>query len=250
MKEPDKYYVESISVRGEEWKSFDFSTFDVVLHVAAIVHKKESSEMKKLYFKVNRDLPINIAKKAIIDGVSQFIFMSTMAIYGEEGTLQQEMVITNTTAVNPKSLYAISKLEAEMKLVEMNNNSFKVVILRPPMIYGPNCKGNYGRLERLAIKSPIFPLIDNKRSMVHVEKLCQYVKRYIEKEVQGLYFPQDDEYVNTSQMVKKISENNGKSIHLSKIAGISIKLIFKKNKLIKRVFGNLVYEKENNGLSL
>jgi UDP-glucose 4-epimerase len=246
LKEPEKYKVDTVDMKDNSWKEKDFSGYDVVFHVAAVVHQKEKPEMKDLYFKVNRDLPIEVAKKAKEAGVSQYIFMSTMAVYGKEGKLGKKVVINRNTPVNPKTLYAVSKVEAEAELNKLNDDSFRVVVLRPPMVYGPNCPGNYARLEKLAIKSPIFPMIDNQRSMLHIDKLCQFVKEYIDDEVQGLYFPQDDEYVNTSLMVKGLAERNGKSIHLSKAAGIAIMLFCKKVNLINKVFGNLVYEIDAN----
>jgi len=243
MREPDNYNLDTLDMKDESWKENDFSIYDVIFHVAAVVHQREKPEMEDLFFKVNRDLPIEVAKKAKFSGISQFIFMSTMAVYGEEGKLGQEVVISRNTPVNPKNYYGVSKVEAEVELNKLNDDIFKVVVLRPPMVYGANCPGNYAKLEKLAIKSLIFPLIDNKRSMVHIDKLCQLVKEYIDNENVGLYFPQDDEYVNTSKMVKQLAEKNGKSIHLSKTAGIVIKLIGKRFDLINKVFGNLVYEK-------
>ncbi|WP_182199802.1 NAD-dependent epimerase/dehydratase family protein [Paraliobacillus salinarum] len=239
----EDYLIDSISLRDDSWREKDFSTYDVVFHVAAVVHQKEKPGMKELYFKVNRDLPIEIAKKAKEAGVSQFIFMSTMAVYGEEGKLGQEVVINRNTPVDPKTFYGISKVEAEAELNKLNDSSFRVVVLRPPMVYGPNCPGNYARLEKLAIKTPVFPLIDNKRSMLHIDKLCQSVKEYIDEVAEGLYFPQDDKYINTCLMVKELAKKNGKSIYLSKTVGVIIKLIFKRVNLINKVFGNLVYEK-------
>ncbi len=243
MREPDKYKVDTVDMKDESWKEKDFSKYDVVFHVAAVVHQKEQPEMKELYFRVNRDLPIEVANKAKEAGVSQFIFMSTMAVYGEEGKLGEEVVINRNTPVNPKTFYGVSKVEAETELDKLNDDSFRVVVLRPPMVYGPNCPGNYARLEKLAVKSPIFPLINNRRSMLHIDKLCQSVKELIDEEARGLFFPQDDQYVNTSLMVKDLAEKNGKSIHLSKTAGLVIKLIGKRVNLINKVFGNLVYEK-------
>jgi len=144
----------------------------------------------------------------------------------------------------PKTYYGKSKLEAEYELNKLNNENFKVVVLRPPMVYGPNCPGNYARLQKLALKTPIFPMIENKRSMLHIDKLCQYVKEYIDDEIEGLFFPQDDEYVNTSLLVKKIADENGKKIYMSRLIGWIIKLIGKRVDLINKVFGNLIYDFE------
>lgn len=249
MREPDNYKIDAIGMKDGSWKEIDFSGYDVVFHVAAVVHQKEKPEMKELYFRVNKNLPIEVAKKAKESGISQFIFMSTMAVYGEEGRIGQDVVINCDTPVNPKTFYGKSKLEAEAELNKLNDDEFRVVVLRPPMVYGPNCPGNYSRLKKVAVKSPIFPMIENERSMLHIDKLCQYVKGYIDNEVGGLFFPQDDEYVNTSLMVKKLAVNNGNSIYLSKAAGLIIKIIGKKVNLINKVFGNLVYEnrEENRG---
>jgi UDP-glucose 4-epimerase len=239
----DRYSTDSISLRGDLWKETDFSQYDVVLHVAAMVHKKETPNMETMYFEINRDLSIELAKRVKASGVNQFIFMSTMAVYGVEGKNGQEVVITRETQPNPKTFYGRSKLEAESELMKLSNESFKLVILRPPMIYGPNCPGNYTRLQRLAINSPIFPLVDNKRSMLNVDNLCMYIRKYIDLMVEGVYFPQDEEYVNTSHLVKKLAEESGNNIYLSKILGRIIKLFGNRIDLLNKVFGNLVYEK-------
>jgi nucleoside-diphosphate-sugar epimerase len=244
MREPDKYKVDTVDMKNGSWKEKDFSIYDVVFHVAAVVHQKERSGMKEFYFKINRDLPVQVAEKAKQAGVSQFIFMSTMSVYGVEGKIGQEIAINYDTPVNPKSFYGASKVEAESEICKLKSNDFRIVILRPPMIYGPNCPGNYARLEKLAIKLPIFPMIENKRSMLNIEKLCQLVKGYIDHEVEGIFFPQDDKYVNTSLMVKAIADSNGKSIHLSKVAGWFIVKIGKRINLFNKIFGSLFYEKE------
>ncbi|RKD23103.1 hypothetical protein BEP19_12830 [Ammoniphilus oxalaticus] len=241
--EPDKYMVESISVRDDAWKEKDFSKYDVVLHVAAMVHKKEQPEMERLYFEVNKELPLQIAIKAKKSGVKQFIFMSTMAVYGEEGKVDREVIITRGTLPNPKTFYGKSKLRAEYELKKISDESFKIAILRPPIIYGPNCPGNYSRLESLAKKVPIFPLIDNKRSMLHIKSLCKMLDELIEGKKEGLFLPQDDEYVNTSLLVKDLGKQRGRKIYLSRFVGWLIRLVGKNNNLVKKVFGNLVYER-------
>lgn len=244
LQEPDKFNVESLDMRGESWRMTNFSKYDVIVHVAAIVHNKEKPEMEVLYLKVNRDLPVDLAIIAKNSGVSQFIFMSSMAIYGEEGKLCEELIINRTTPVNPKNFYSISKFLAETELEKLNEIDFKVVILRPPMVYGINCPGNYSKLESIARKLPVFPMIENKRSMIHVDKLCQFIRTHIENRSEGIYFPQDENYHNTSQMVKDLAEKNGKSIYLSKLMGKIIKRFGKKAKILNKVFGNLVYEKD------
>ncbi|MFB1052060.1 NAD-dependent epimerase/dehydratase family protein [Paraliobacillus sp. JSM ZJ581] len=238
-KYPEDYLIDSISLRDGSWREKDLSAYDVVLHVAAIVHKKENSNMQSLYNKVNRDLPIEIAIKAKEAGVKQFIFISTLAVYGQEGKIGQEVLITKDTNLEPNTLYGKSKLQAECELQSMTDETFKIVILRPPLIYGPNCPGNYTRLKNIALKTPVFPQIENQRSMLNIDRLCFYMKEYIDLNVVGVYLPQDETYANTSYLVKKISQDNGKKVYMSKFLGWLIIIFGKKINLFRKLFGNL-----------
>lgn len=144
-KYPDKYKVDAISLRDESWKEKDFSEYDVVYHVAGIAHRKETKENRELYYAVNRDLAYEVAKKSKQDGIKQFIFLSTMSVYGLESG-----VIDEHTPLKPKSNYGKFKLQAEELIKPLEDDSFKIAILRPPMVYGKGCKGNYPRLVFLA----------------------------------------------------------------------------------------------------
>lgn len=239
---PEKYSVVSISLRDGKWINEKFSEYDVLFHVAGIVHKKEKPGMESLYLKVNRDLAVEVAKKAKEAGVKQFVFMSTMAVYGDGGKTGKEFIITKDTKPNPTTNYGKSKIEAEYELNKLSNANFKVVVLRPPMVYGPNCPGNYTRLVKLALKSPVFPMIENKRSMVHIDKLCQYVQEYIDYEDEGVFLPQDDEYVCTSKMVKRIAEAHGRKIWMTKLFNPLLRVM--KFGMVNKVFGDCVYEKK------
>lgn len=239
----DGYKVDTIDVRNNSWRQQSFRGYDVVLNVAGIVHLNSKKIDEDLYYKVNKDLAIEIAEKAKSECVNQFIQMSTMAIYGLEGRIDEEVIIDENTEFNPTSTYGKSKLLAEEELNRLNCLNFKVVILRPPMIYGPNCPGNYARLKKLALKTPIFPMVENKRSMLHIDKLCQYIKEYVDYEINGIFMPQDDEYTNTSMLVKRLAEENGRRIYLSEAIGLVIKLIGKRFNIINKVFGNLIYKR-------
>ena len=239
MKEPDKYYVESISVRGEEWKSFDFSTFDVVLHVAGIAHVSTKNKMKELYFKVNRDLTIKIAEKAKLEGIKQFIFMSSIIVYGDVSN--NKGYIYDNTIPKPNNFYGESKLQAENSIKNLESQQFKIVIIRPPMIYGKNSKGNYKELSKLAKKMKIFPNVKNSRSMIHIDNLCEFIKLVIVDERFGLCLPQNKEYISTSELVHLIAKMSGKKIILTEIFNPIIK--FLNFGIIKKVFGDLMYDK-------
>lgn len=233
---PDLYSINSISLRDTLWKEKDFSGFDVVFHVAGIAHTNETEENEHLYYRVNRDLAYEVAQKAKIEGVKQFIFISSMSVYGIEAG-----VIGENTPLKPKSNYGKSKLQAEELIITLEDAFFKVAILRPPMIYGKDCKGNYTRLANLAVKTPIFPNIKNKRSMIYIDNLCEFVRLIIEDSKRGFFHPQNREYVCTSEMVKLISEYHGKKIWMTKLFNFFIG--FFQIGTLNKVFGDLVYEK-------
>lgn len=234
---PDEYKVDTIDMRGDSWKEKDFSVYDVVFHVAGIAHIKETKENAALYYKVNRDLVYEVAQKAKCDGVKQLIFLSSMSVYGIETG-----VISKDTIYAPKSNYGKSKLQAEELIASLQEPTFNIAVLRPPMIYGEGCKGNYVRLEKFALKSPVFPDIKNKRSMIYIDNLCEFVKQVIVDERRGVFLPQNDEYVCTSDMVREIAEAHGKKIYMTKLFNPILRVL--KVSTVNKVFGDLVYEKD------
>lgn len=234
---PNRYSVESISLRNDSWKDRDFSEYDVVVHVAGIAHIKETKENAGLYYRVNCDLANEVAMEAKNKGVGQFIFLSSMSVYGMETG-----IIKKDTPLKPKSNYGKSKLRAEELISILADNTFKVAILRPPMIYGKGCKGNYTRLASFALKTPVFPDIKNKRSMLYIDNLTEFIKLLIDDCSSGLFFPENNEYVNTSEMVKSIAEVHGKKIKMIKLFNPLLKLL--KIGMVNKVFGDLVYEKD------
>jgi UDP-glucose 4-epimerase len=235
MKESKQFYVESISVRGDDWESFDFSEFDVLFHVAGLVHKKERTRNRDLFYEINRDLTIKVANKAKKEGVKQFIFISTMSVYGEH-----EGLINKTTKVRPTTAYGKSKLEAENYLTSLNDEAFKVSILRPPMIYGKDSIGNYRKLSKIVRLIPVFPKIKNKRSILFIDNFSEFIKKLIISEKSGVYFPQNKEYTNTSDLVYSIAKCYKKKIFFIKFFGSYIKKM--RINLIRKIFSDLYYE--------
>lgn len=233
------YQVDTLDMRDSKWKEKSFVGYDVVFHVAGIAHVSKSHNMKDVYYKVNRDLTIETAKKAKADGVGQFIFMSSIIVYGDSS--KSKRVIDNDTVPNPNNFYGRSKLQAEEGIIPLGDEKFKVAILRPPMIYGKGSKGNYSRLARLAVRTPVFPDYNNVRSMLHIDNLCEFIKLIIDEEETGLFFVQNAEYVRTSELVKAIAEVHGKKIRMIKAFNWFIRLMFGFG-AISKLFGNLVYE--------
>lgn len=239
---PNDYSVDTVDMIDGLWKEKDFSLYDVIFHVAGIAHVSTDSKMEDLYYKVNRDLTIETAIKAKKEGVKQFIFMSSIIVYGDSSSINKKRVITINTKPQPANFYGKSKLQAEEGIKPLESANFNIVILRPPMIYGKGSKGNYPRLAKLARKFPIFPNIDNERSMLHIDNLCEFIKLMINNEESGLFFPQNSEYVKTSKMVKIIGDVHGKKVRLTRIFNPIIKFMGLKLELVNKVFGNLVYE--------
>lgn len=232
---PEKYQVDTIHMRGNEWKDRSFSSYDVIYHIAAIVHVKENDTEK--YFSVNRDIVVEVAKKAKVEGVKQFIFLSTMGVYGvETGFINEE------TKPNPKTPYAESKLEAEELLKGLTDDSFKVATLRPPIVYGKDCRGNYPRLATMALKLPIFPKIKNERSMIFIDNLSEFVRLTIDKELSGLFFPQNKEYVNTTELVRLIAEAHSREVKVTGVFNPFISLGIKVSETFGKVFGSFTYD--------
>ncbi|AIQ76189.1 NAD-dependent epimerase/dehydratase family protein [Paenibacillus odorifer] len=239
---PDQYEVVELSVRGTDWKEHDFSIYDVVLHVAGIAHVSTDPSMEQQYYKVNRDLAIEVAEKAKEEHVKQFIFTSSIIVYGDSSHINKKRIIDKNTKPQPSNFYGNSKLQAEKGISLLESDDFKVVIIRPPMIYGKGSKGNYLKLAKISRISPIFPNVDNQRSMLHIDNLCEFIRLMIENKERGLFFPQNDEYVNTSEMVKIIAEANGKKIKLVKGFNPFLFLLRRYVRVLNKIFGNLVYE--------
>lgn len=236
MREPNNFYVETLDMKNPNWRLFDFSKFDVVFHVAGIAHVSAKKSMKDLYLKVNRDLTVETAKIAKESGVKQFIFMSSMIVYSSKETM-----ITKRTKPNPDNYYGFSKIQAEIGLESFEDFNFKIAILRPPMIYGPNSKGNYARLRKVALKIKLFPNYDNKRSMLYIDNLSIFIKYLVEHNKNGIYFPQNSDYSSTSNIVKSIAIINRKKVILTCVFNPMISLLRNKIKILNKLFSNYYY---------
>lgn len=205
---PDQFQIDTLDMIDGSWRDISFSGYDAVFHVAGIAHAdvgKVSEERKAFYYKINRDLAVETAQKAKEDNVRQFVFMSSMIIYGGSARLGRQRVITGETRPNPENFYGDSKWQADQRLRGLEEEEFQVAVLRPPMIYGKGSKGNYPLLAKLARKLPVFPDIKNERSMLHIDNLCEFLCMLIQDGRGGIYFPQNKEYVRTSDIVRRIA---------------------------------------------
>ncbi len=242
----NQYEIDTIDMLDLSWREKSFSGYDTVFHVAGIAHAdtgKVSVETKKLYYDINTNLTIETAQKAKDDGVKQFIFMSSAIVYGDSAPIGKSKVITSQTKVSPANFYGDSKVQAENGIIPLNDDNFKVVVLRPPMIYGKNSKGNYPVLSKFARKLPFFPFVKNQRSMLYVENLAEFVRLIIENEESGIFNPQNNEYSNTTQLVKMIAQVHGKKIVVIHGFSWALKLLSHLTGLVNKAFGSMCYDK-------
>lgn len=210
------FEIDAVDTMGDNWKKADYSQYDVVYHVAGIAHVNADPKMEPLYYKVNRDLTIAVAEHAKTAGVKQFIFMSSQIVFHESQSLKSE-VLTKDTKENPNGFYGDSKLQAEIGLHKLEDENFKVCILRPCMIYGPNAKGNFPRLVKLATKVPVFPCWHNKRSMLYIDNLAEFVKQAILRELSGTYYPQNRELADTVEIIRFFAKAAGHKVWITRL---------------------------------
>ena len=210
------FEIDAVDTMNDAWKEADYSKYDVVYHVAGIAHVNADPKMEALYYKVNRDLTVEVARAAKAAGVKQFIFMSSQIVFHESQSLKTE-VLTADTKENPNGFYGDSKLQAEKGLHELECDAFKVCILRPPMIYGPNSKGNFPRLVKLAQKTPLFPAWHNKRSMLYIDNLAEFVKQAILRELSGTFYPQNRELADTVEIIRYFAKANGHKVWITSL---------------------------------
>ena len=215
--------VNSIDMMDRSWRKADFSAYDIIYHVAGIAHADVGNvdeATKEKYYKVNTDLAVEVAEKAKAEGVKEFIFMSSMIVYGDSAPYGKKKVVDEHTVPRPANFYGDSKLQADVAVRDLADDKFKVVVLRPPMIYGKGSKGNYPTLAKLAKKLPVFPKIENERSMLHIDNLCEFLCQIMLVEFttpEIVLIPQNAEWTKTSEMVKEIGEVCGKRIKLLKV---------------------------------
>ena len=241
MKTSGQFQVDTVDTMNGGWKEADFSKYDVVFHVAGIAHVDPKPEMASLYYKVNCDLTVEIAKHAKICGVKQFVFMSSKIVYQSSKDLRDHMV-TLSTEPKPNDFYGDSKLQAEKGLNALASETFKVANLRPCMIYGPNSKGNFLRLGWLGTKTPVFPAWHNKRSMLYIDNLCEFVKQVILHEKGGTFYPQNAELADTVEIVRFFAKKYNHKIWISRLFNPVVWFSSKFLKPVSKMFASSYYE--------
>lgn len=232
---------EYIDCRDNKWKEINFSKYETLLCPIGIAHVSTDPSMESKYYAINRDLPVAIAKKAKADGTKHFVFFSSMIVYGADKPIGTDFIIDSYTNLEPKNFYGKSKYEAEQELLKLQDEFFSVTILRIPMVYGPSCKGNFPQLLKVAKKSPVCPKIQNKRSMIYVDNLCEFLKLVIETKQSGILYPQNSEYISTVDIIKTAAKYFNHKIAFIRCFNPLIKLLSKRLSVINKIFGTKVY---------
>ncbi len=238
-----EFQIDAVDTMEDNWKKVDYSKYDVVYHVAGIAHVNADPKMELLYYKVNRDLTIEVAKQAKEAGVKQFIFMSSQIVFHESQSLKPE-VLNCYTIPAPNGVYGDSKLQAENGLHQLENPLFRVCILRPPMIYGPNAKGNFHRLAALARKTFLFPAYHNKRSMLYIDNLAEFVKQAMLIGMKGTFYPQNREHSDTVEIIRFFAKEAGHKIWISKLFNPAVSLGCHFLQPINKMFATYYYDPE------
>lgn len=227
------YDINLVGSRNSEWKLHDYSKVDVVIHVAAIVHSKKINEI--VYEEINYELVKDVSNFVKNKGVKHFIFISTLAVFGVDSGY-----IDENTLEFPKSIYAKTKLKAENYLKSIESGNFKISIIRSPMIYGKGSKGNYKKLSNISKFLFIFPQSYNSRSIIYVKNLCKFIQIIIDQQLMGVFYPQNYDYVNTTQLVESIRSLKGQYTHKSRILG---KINYNIFSITRKIFGNFQVSK-------
>ena len=237
--------VAQLDVLSEDWKNYDYSSFDAIVHVAGIVHRPDCKDWE-LYKRVNTDMPVKIATMAKEQGVKQYIYFSTMGVYQANKKLGASVVDETTPLLsNSSSFYGMSKLMAEEALTKLQEEGFSVAFVRPPSVYGKGCKGGYiTGFKKLAQMLPVIPrAYENAcQSFIYIDNLSECVRLIVENHLGGVFCPQDDEIPNANRLLEVICKGIGKTYRSSRLLGICLQLL-NFIPLVKKAYGGIEYSR-------
>lgn len=237
------YKVKQLDVLTEDWKSYDYSCYDSIVHVAGIVHRPDCKDWE-LYRSVNAEMPVEIAKMAKANGVKQYVFFSTMGVYGV-GKKLSASVIDEFTSLNAVGMYSKSKLMAEEELEKLSDTCFNVAVVRPPSVYGKGCRGGYiTGFASVAKRLPVIPKAYAKarQSFIYIDNLCECVYLIIKNNLSGVFCPQDDEIPNANELLKAISVGLRRNYRDSRFLGMLMQMV-SFIPLIKKAYGGIQYSR-------
>lgn len=244
----ERFDITTLTVRDESYKTFDFTGFDCIVHLAGKAHDMNCKDENE-YFKINVEITKVLSIKAKADGVNHFIYISSVKVYGKE----DRGLITEKSECIPEDAYGKSKLQAEQFLQTIQDENFKVAIVRPPMVYGAGVKGNMDKLIKLCQKKIPLPFgnIANLRSMVFVDNLIELLNTIVDQRAEGIFIPGDDKPISTDALIIMIKNVLGEKNNLISIPNFLRKVVKNlKPELYKRLFGSFVIDTKNTNIAL
>lgn len=200
-------------------RDIDFSGIEVVINVVGIAHIKITDDMEQLFYTVNTDLAVELCEEAKKHGVKQYIYMSSMNVYGDTTE-----TIRSRAQEGPKNFYGKSKYLADERIHKMGNESFKVASVRPPVVYGKGCKGNFTLLQKVASFTPIIPKYRNIKSMIYIEHLDNFICQLVADGEGGYFHPQNSNTTSTIDTIVAIRKAMKKKTILIPGLGWLVKL--------------------------
>ena len=240
------WQIDAVDSMNRKWAETDFHGYDAVYNVSGLAHANARQGSEEQYYAVNGQLPIDIATKTKSEGVPMFVQMSSQIVYGDMSGLGEDKIITAETVPSEPTIYGKSKMMAERGLQKLLDDTFQIAIIRPPLIYSEFARDNFPRLVNFAKKMPVFPKLENKQSMVYVDNLCELIRLIIENNKGGIYYPQQECYIEISKIVADIAKSAGNKMWQTRIFNPVLRLLSKVPQLdfIHKVFGSIVYDME------
>jgi len=239
----NQYSITTVSLTSNEKP--DLSKISTIIHLSALVHQTKKREEEN-YFDVNTTQTVNLAKIAKKNGVKHFIFFSTIRVYGQRGFFtDQTETLNELSKCHPDDAHGKSKLQAEKELFLLEDDQFRVTAVRPPIVYGEDCKGNFGKLRNLIKFFPFLPFdyATNKRSIINIDNLLSFTELVIEKQVSGILIPQNKNQYSIKQLIKMISNDLNKKVFLFKFPKpifFLLKKIFPR--IMRSLYGTLIFD--------
>lgn len=236
----DTFDILPVSLRNTGVEHINLEGVHCIVHLAGKAHEMNPVP-DQVYYDVNYTLTKKLAEEARRKGVPHFVYASSVKVYGDEVTA----ILDEKSHCIPTDAYGKSKLQAEEMLQNMSGLNFKVAIVRPPLVYGPEVKGNMIRLLQLADKNYPLPFgnISNKRSMVYLDNLVMLINTIIYLQATGIYIAGDQQPVSTGFLVRTIRKHLDKPENIVSLPFVVKKLLQTvKPALFTRLYGSYVID--------
>lgn len=244
---PGEMELDAISVRGDAWQNQDWSSYDAILHAAGVTHSDNGNvdpDTREKYFSVNRDLAIEVARKAKRDKVKHFVLLSTMMVYGNAAPIGESFTIDRDSKPNPASVYGASKLEGEKGVLALADDTFQVTVIREPVVYGPHFNGELQKLLQISKRFSLFPWIISTKSFIYEENLCECFRQVLMHRTSGTICPSNAEQPTTSELFGIMRNVQGKKCHyLHGLKGV-LKLLSHVIGYVNAVFNDMKYTED------